>query len=111
MRKISVFLKLCRQFVVVSIDLFSEPDIVPHQEGNLRVRQHGAHWNIQSISNSDLKVVYTLYFNPARSVPAYITNLFVVKAPFETFLSLKLRVTLPKLKNTTIDFIKTRLIP
>jgi hypothetical protein len=96
---------------VVSIDLFSEPDMVPLQEGFVRVRQHGAHWNIQSIGNKVLNVVYTLNFNPAGSVPAFITNLFVVKAPFETFVALKQRVALPKFKNATIDFIKTELIP
>jgi len=69
----------------ITIDLYSEPNWVPIKEGVVRVKKHSAHWNIENLGKGELKVEYILSFDPAGSVPAWVTNLFVFKAPFETF--------------------------
>lgn len=91
---------------LVTIDSRSEPDMVPVKNGKVRVRKSAAHWDVTSLGKDLVKVVYTVSFDPAGSVPAWLANMFVIKGPFQTFQKLRDKVGLPAYRNVHFDFIK-----
>lgn len=88
----------------VTIDVKSEPNKLPAKQGIIRVVNHGAHWDINDLGNGKSKVIYTVSFNPGGAIPAWLSNLFVVKAPFETFQTIRNKVQQPKYRNASFDF-------
>jgi START domain len=91
---------------LVTIDSHSEPDLLPLKQGKIRVRSSVAHWEVTSSGKDGLKIVYTVSFDPSGTVPAWLTNLFITKGPFQTFQKLKEQVMLPAYQNAYVDFIK-----
>ncbi len=90
----------------LTIDSHSEPDMLPVKDGIVRVRKSSAHWDVTSLGKDLIKIVYTVSFDPAGSVPAWLTNMFVTKGPFQTFQKLKNNVGQPAYRNVHYDFIK-----
>ena len=91
---------------LVTIDAHSEPDLLPAKEGKVRVKNSKAHWDVTRLGNELLQIVYTVQFDPAGSIPAWLTNMFVTKGPFETFQKLREGVSKPAYANATVDFIR-----
>jgi hypothetical protein len=91
---------------LVVIDARAEPDLVPNQEGKVRVRTSNARWEVTPLGPGQLKIVYTVKFDPAGSVPAWLVNMFVTKAPYQTFMKLREGVKRPEYQNAHLDFIK-----
>ena len=91
---------------LITIDSHSEPDLLPVKDGIVRVRKSSAHWDVTHLTKDILKIVYTVSFDPSGSVPAWLTNLFVTKGPFQTFQKLKENVSQPAYRNVHYDFIK-----
>jgi hypothetical protein len=58
---------------------------IPHSKGV---------WDIHTISNNIVHVVYVLEIDPGGAVPAWIMNIFGTKAPFITFQNLKRKMIL-----------------
>jgi hypothetical protein len=90
----------------LSVDSQGEPDYLPAAAGFVRVKHSVAHWDITTISAAQLRVVYTVQFDPSGSVPAWLTNMFVTKGPFETFENLRKGVAGPQYQHAQVDFIK-----
>jgi hypothetical protein len=88
------------------IDSHSEPDLIPAKDGIVRVKKSAAHWDVTKVGSDFLKIVYTVSFDPAGSVPAWLTNMFVTKGPFLTFQKLKDKVGTSEYHNAHYDFIK-----
>ncbi len=74
---------------VVTIDSHSEPDLVPQEAGKIRVRKSAAHWEITALNAQQVSIVYTVEFDPAGTVPAWLINMFVTKGPFQSFQKLR----------------------
>jgi len=74
---------------LVTIDSHSEPDMIPEETGKVRVRRSVAHWDITAPNAQQVNIVYTVEFDPAGSVPAWLINMFVVKGPFQSFQKLR----------------------
>jgi hypothetical protein len=89
----------------VTIDSRTDPDKLPHKKGLVRVPKSIAHWDITSISDHELKIVYTLHFDPGGVLPAWLVNLFLTKGPGYTFQHLRQGVLKPQYKNATFSFI------
>lgn len=90
---------------LVTIDAHAEPNFLPVKPGLVRVQKSVAHWEITPTPLGSL-IVYTLQFDPGGSVPAWLTNLFVTKGPYETFQRLRAEVAKPAYQNAHVDFIK-----
>ena len=58
---------------------------IPHSKGT---------WDIRTVSNKTIHIVYILEIDPGGSVPAWIMNMFGTKAPFVTFQNLKHKMIL-----------------
>jgi hypothetical protein len=78
----SVFHKL----KVVSV---GAKDYQPVNKDFVRIPYSNASWDVTSISNKTIHLIYILQVDPGGSVPAWIMNLFATKAPLETFENLK----------------------
>ncbi|MES2704242.1 MAG: START domain-containing protein [Bacteroidota bacterium] len=91
---------------LITIESHTEPDLLPEQKGKIRVRKSSAHWDIISLSAEELRVVYVVAFDPAGSVPAWLTNLFVAKGPYETFQKLRTGLNKPEYRSARLPFIK-----
>jgi len=91
---------------LLTIDSYSEPDMLPVKDGIVRVKKSAAHWDVTREGSDLLRIVYTVSFDPAGSVPAWLTNMFVTKGPFLTFQKLKDKVGMSAYQNAHYDFIK-----
>lgn len=91
----------------ISIDSHAEPDLMPEKEGFIRVKESITHWDITTINSNQLSVVYTVRFEPGGSVPAWLTNLFIAKGPYNTFKKLREQVNKPQYQHAHLDFIKS----
>lgn len=58
---------------------------IPHSKGV---------WDIRTVSSKIVHIVYILEIDPGGSVPAWIMNMFGIKAPFITFQNLKHKMVL-----------------
>lgn len=88
------------------IDSRAAPDLMPVQKGFVRIKKSTAHWEITTLSASSLKLVYTLSFDPAGSVPAWLTNLFLTTGPSHTFKKLREGIKKPEYRNAKVSFLK-----
>ncbi len=91
---------------LITIDSRAEPDLCPVKQGKVRVKNSASHWDVIALSNELLKIVYTVHCDPAGSVPAWLTNMFVAKGPYQTFQKLRDGVNQPQYQNAHIDFIR-----
>ena len=76
---------------VIAIESHAEPNFIPQKKGIVRIAFSHSHWIITTLGNGQLGIEYTVQFDPGGSAPAWITNMFVTKGPFETFKKLKAR--------------------
>jgi START domain len=90
----------------VLIDANAEPDLLPVQSGKVRIRTSVAHWEITPVTANQQKIVYSVQFDPAGSVPAWLVNMFVTKAPYQTFMKLREGAAKPEYRDAHLDFIK-----
>ena len=91
---------------VVTITSKAEPDYAPVKEGLVRIKNSSALWTMKSVGDNKIAIEYVAQFDPAGSVPACIINMFVTKAPFETFDKLQERMDMPEYKDARFAFIK-----
>lgn len=61
------------------------PNAIPAKKGIVRIPFFNSSWNVKSDGKGRLFINYFLEMDPGGSVPAWITNMFVAKGPFETF--------------------------
>ena len=90
---------------LITIDSHSEPGLAPEKDRVVRVKKSSAHWDVVPVGSGLLKIIYTVSFDPAGSVPAWLTNMFVTKGPFQTFQKLRERVK-GAYGDSHFDFIK-----
>jgi hypothetical protein len=91
---------------LLTIDSHAESGLLPEKAGRIRVKFSNAHWDVTTVNHDLLKIVYVVQFDPAGSVPAWLTNLFVTKAPFQTFEKLREGAADPRYQNAHLSFIK-----
>jgi len=61
------------------------PNAIPVKKGIVRIPYFNSWWDVKSDGRNKLNITYFLSVDPGGSVPAWITNMFVAKGPFETF--------------------------
>ena len=62
---------------------------VAKKEGVVRVPSSAVAWRVTPTSPTEIKIEYEATLDPGGSVPAWVTNLFITKGPYETFKKLK----------------------
>jgi hypothetical protein len=72
----------------VRITTVGEPDATPKTNGIVRVPYFLGIWDVTAINNSQIAIQYYLNVDPGGSIPAWISNMFAAKGPYETFVNL-----------------------
>jgi hypothetical protein len=74
---------------VVSVGL---KDYEPEKKDLVRVPMSRGYWMVTTQSDRKIHLQYILQIDPGGSIPAWILNSFVTKAPIETFSKLKMKM-------------------
>jgi hypothetical protein len=67
----------------------SMKDYQPEKKDFVRVPMSKGSWNVSTQSPNRIHLQYILQIDPGGSIPAWVLNSFVAKAPLETFSNLK----------------------
>lgn len=65
-----------------------EPAAIAETKGIVRVPYFLGVWQVKAISPDKISIEYYLDVDPGGSVPAWMSNMFVAKGPYETFMNL-----------------------
>jgi START domain len=76
----------------VQIEGNGYPQFIPPKKDFVRIPLQIAEWNIRPVSAGKIQVEYQILVDPGGNVPAWILNLFIAKAPYETFRNLRKQV-------------------
>jgi hypothetical protein len=72
----------------ITVTSVGEPQAFPVQNNKVRVPHFDARWEVKPAGENKISLTYLLDIDPGGSLPAWITNLFVSKGPYETFRNL-----------------------
>ena len=75
-------------------------------KGLERIPYTHATWEATPIGPNQIHVEYFLKINPGGGVPAWILNMFIAKAPFESFDNLTRIIQEKRFQNLKLDFIR-----
>jgi hypothetical protein len=75
-------------------------------KGLERIPYTHATWEVSPIGSNQIHVEYLLKINPGAGVPAWILNMFIAKAPFESFENLTRIIQEKRFQNQKLDFIR-----
>jgi hypothetical protein len=64
------------------------PKAIPEKKNIIRIPYLSSWWDVKYDGRNTLRIVYFLEVDPGGAVPAWITNMFAAKGPYETFSSL-----------------------
>jgi hypothetical protein len=78
---------------ILTITTIGEPDRLPENRGQVRIRTFSATWKVKSRNPDQIEIDYILNVDPSGSVPAWLVNMFVSKGPYETFSKLAVILT------------------
>lgn len=68
----------------VTRTLHGVPDYQPQEQGYVRVAEVEGYWKMTPKADGMVEVVYQAHSDPGGSVPSWLSNKFVVEAPFNT---------------------------
>ena len=77
---------------MLTIDLVSIPDYIPHKNGIVRVPFSKARWKVNPLSGSRLYVEYDIEIDIGGAVPVWLVNMVAPQAPYETFKALREKI-------------------
>jgi len=75
-----------------TINTTCEADARPRREGIVRVPSSRGDWRVRQVGPEMLKVDFQIQIDPGGAVPAWLVNLTLAQAPFQTFSNLKQRI-------------------
>lgn len=65
-----------------------EPNAFPLQKGIVRIQFFSSSWYVKSDGKNKISIIYYLKMDPSGNVPSQVTNIFITKGPYETFINL-----------------------
>jgi hypothetical protein len=81
-------------------------NVLPAVKGLERIPYTHATWEVTPIGPNQIHVEYFLKINPGGGVPPWIVNMFIAKAPFESFANLTRIIQEKRFQNQKLDFIR-----
>ncbi len=61
------------------------PGYVPEKSGKVRVPRTSISWNVSMPTAKTINIIYIFEAEPGGSLPAWLTNMFADKGPYESF--------------------------
>jgi hypothetical protein len=80
--------------------------ILPAKEGKQRVPLSQATWLVQPIADNRISIDYQIKIDPGGGIPPWMVNLFITKAPLESFKNLSKMLLENQFKGQYFDFLK-----
>ncbi len=81
-------------------------NVLPNFKGLERIPFTNATWEVTPTGANSIHVEYFLKINPGGGIPPWIVNMFIAKAPFESFDNLSRIIQEKRFQNQKIDFIR-----
>ncbi|OYU55448.1 MAG: lipid-binding protein [Chitinophagaceae bacterium BSSC1] len=81
-------------------------NILPIKEGKQRVPLSQAIWLVQPLPDNKISIDYQIKIDPGGGIPPWMVNLFIGKAPFESFKNLSKLLSDKRFKGQHFDFLK-----
>ena len=70
---------------ILTMTVENMPGYIPSKQGIVRVMQSDCKWIIKPAGKNSILVQFTLYADPAGSIPLWMVNMFSLYGPVETF--------------------------
>ncbi len=80
--------------------------VMPHVDGLERIPFSQATWEVIPIATNEIQIDYTLKINPGGGIPAWVVNMFIAKAPYESFHNLSKIIQEKRFQDKQFDFIR-----
>lgn len=90
---------------VVYIRIESLGKYLPEKDGFVRVPSLTAFWKLNILPDNTLLAEYQLSLDPGGLVPSWLVNMFIDKAPYESFVKMKKMVHDKKYQNVLFPFL------
>ena len=81
------------------------PDFIPPQKGFVRIIHSECKWVVTPLAKKLLRVEFTLFADPAGSIPVWLVNAMSYYGPFETFKKLKSQLLKPEYQDVSLSFV------
>jgi hypothetical protein len=94
------------QTKVVTMSVQNVPDYISPKTNFIRVMESQCNWTITPISKNLVSVEFTLFADPAGSIPQWLVNMVSYYGPFETFKKLKIQLKKPEYAQANLAFIR-----
>ncbi|HET7003221.1 MAG TPA: START domain-containing protein [Puia sp.] len=91
---------------VVTMTVQNLPEFIPPQKDFVRVLHSECKWVVTPLANKTLHVEFTLFADPAGSIPVWLVNAMSYYGPFETFKKLKNQLLKPEYQDISLAFIR-----
>lgn len=62
-----------------------EPKFIPERSGKVRLPHYSSYWKVTMPTPQTIHIYYILEADPGGNIPAWLSNVFVDKGPYETF--------------------------
>jgi hypothetical protein len=85
-------IKVHQEPALMTVNVASVNNAVPVKSDIVRVPSSTVSWKVTPLSSNTMKIEYEAQADPGGSVPAWVTNMFLSKGPFETFKKLKAKL-------------------
>ena len=69
----------------LKITSIGEPHLIPEKGDKVRVPRSSVSWYVTMPTANNIYIIYTFEADPGGSIPSWIVNMFVDKAPYESF--------------------------
>jgi hypothetical protein len=80
----------------ITIKINGEKTFIPENEGMVRVESIHGITMITPLKDGDVQIIYQLHMNPGGELPPFLVNLFLIDAPFNSFVNFKKLTSLPE---------------
>ena len=90
---------------VLTMTVQNLPDFIPPQKGFVRVLHSECKWVVTPMAKKLLRVEFTLFADPAGSIPIWLVNAMSYYGPFETFKKLKNQLLKPEYQDVSFEFV------
>ncbi|MDH5366951.1 MAG: START domain-containing protein [Cyclobacteriaceae bacterium] len=91
---------------VLTVTLKQLPEYIPVKKDIVRVPKAESILTVTPLSESKVKVNYTIHVDPGGEVPAFIVNLFAVQGPWQTYKNYRDLLSTGAISDSEIDFIE-----
>ena len=78
---------------IITYHITNAPDYIKEKENLIRIKNAEGKWRFTPMPNGEIEIYYQFYADPGGNLPEWVINMFIVDAPYQTFLNLHQRIS------------------